>query len=676
MLLGAVLLAGCNSAPRPTPVSALSTARNAPVAPIVPSTDPWVLSTEDPSGAYRGTYLGNGVLGQRLMEGGGALVDTGAREPAILAGNYAPDSSSLRSLPPLLPLSLTVNGQVLGGQSLRPSKYRQELRLREGLLVTRATVNVGGPVNITLEMALLRQDPHVALLRATVENGGNAPVRLSLAFDGLPGDARGVRIQRSLRALEPANLKPVQVARDSRDTAVYEAAPGATSRFIAVARVDLQKELPGDLGDLDAKGVEKRFALHRAAWAKLWQSDIEIDGDPEAQEVLRACRFYLLSSIRGDSDDGIPPMGLSAAAFSGHVFWDMDSWMLPALLPQHPEMARAMLEYRIRTLPGARVNAQAEKLPGASYAWESARSGKEALKGSVFIHGRHVTGDVALAMRQYFTATGDESWLEKRAWPVLQATADNWVARARPDGKGGLTIPNVTTPDENAGQVNGSAWTHHVARVNLGLAAETARTLMKGVNPRWETTAKGLGFRRDSTTNLILPYESFKDKTKAKQADVLLLLFPGEMDLPEAEQALMYDYYAPRVITTGPAMTDAVHAVVAARLGKMDEAERMFRESYRPFVRPPFHVFSEKRTRDNLCFLTGAAGVLEAAIYGFAGLHLKPDTSDPEVPRMEPHLPPSWNAMWLRNIQWRGAAWDVEIRPGVKPVWKRHQASE
>jgi trehalose/maltose hydrolase-like predicted phosphorylase len=362
-------------------------------------------------------------------------------------------------------------------------------------------------------------------------------------------------------------------------------------------------------------------------------------------------------------------MGLSSQAFAGHVFWDMDSWMLPALLPQYPELARQMLEYRYRTLPGARANAAAEKLPGASYAWESGATGKETVGGSVFSHGRHVTGDVALALRQYYTATGDDAWLRSRAWPILQATAENWVARAKPDGKGGFMIPQVTTPDELADRVDHSAWTHYVARVNLDFAAEAARKCGGAANPRWAQVSRGLGFLRNPETGLILPYEGFTDRSKSKQADVMLLVHPGEMDMPRDELAKMYDYYVPRVIANGPAMTDAVHAIAAARLGRGDESLKRFRDGYQPFVRPPFHLFSEKRSRDNLCFLTGAAGVVESVLYGFAGMRMEPDPKQPSRPRLEPALPPGWTALRLKNLQWRGKSWNVELKPGAAAVW-------
>ena len=54
-----------------------------------------------------------------------------------------------------------------------------------------------------------------------------------------------------------------------------------------------------------------------------------------------------------------------------------------------------------------------------------------------------------------------------------------------------------------------------------------------------------------------------------------------------------------------------------------------------PFVRPPYFSFSEKRTRDNLQFLTGAAGALQSVLYGFAGLSLQ----DSPTPVFRPQLP-------------------------------------
>jgi trehalose/maltose hydrolase-like predicted phosphorylase len=46
---------------------------------------------------------------------------------------------------------------------------------------------------------------------------------------------------------------------------------------------------------------------------------------------------------------------LSGPAYGGHVFWDADVFVLPALAAIRPAAARAMLEYRIRRSPGSRA---------------------------------------------------------------------------------------------------------------------------------------------------------------------------------------------------------------------------------------------------------------------------------------------------------------------------------
>ena len=58
-------------------------------------------------------------------------------------------------------------------------------------------------------------------------------------------------------------------------------------------------------------------------------------------------------------------------------------WMLPAMLPQHPGIARAMIAYRGRTMGAALANAKAQGLNGTKWAWESAFSGVTATGGSL-----------------------------------------------------------------------------------------------------------------------------------------------------------------------------------------------------------------------------------------------------------------------------------------------------
>ena len=79
----------------------------------------------------------------------------------------------------------------------------------------------------------------------------------------------------------------------------------------------------------------------RGAWARRWETDIVLDGNPELQRVVRSMLFYLLCSADSGTAMGIPPMGLSSGGYYGHIFWDSDTWMFPAAAA-HPSGRRPL----------------------------------------------------------------------------------------------------------------------------------------------------------------------------------------------------------------------------------------------------------------------------------------------------------------------------------------------
>ena len=77
--------------------------------------------------------------------------------------------------------------------------------------------------------------------------------------------------------------------------------------------------------------------------------------------------FY--SFVGEQSSHGVPPMGLSANSYRGHVFWDMDLWMFPGLLVLQPDMAKGMIQYRYDRIKAARNNALLNGYKGAMFPW-------------------------------------------------------------------------------------------------------------------------------------------------------------------------------------------------------------------------------------------------------------------------------------------------------------------
>ncbi len=410
-------------------------------------------------------------------------------------------------------------------------------------------------------------------------------------------------------------------------------------------------------------------------WPKIWQtSDIVISGDPEAQQVTHANLFYLLSSTYPGSDHSIPPMGLSSDIYGGHIFWDAEIWMLPALLVQHPDYAKSIIDYRFKTLGQAKKNAKMHGFAGAEYPWESAGTGAE-MAPAEFAQERHITADVGWAAWQYFLWTGDKAYLAKEGWPVLSATAAYWVSRVSKGADGKYHILKVLSPDETAGVVNDDAYTNAVVQANLRAAVSAAKVIGQPADPRWAAIADGLYFPYDKTRGIPAENDApMTDRFSAKQADTLLLIYPLRKPFPAATEGKMLDFYSAHTIKNGPAMTASMQAVVAAQLGRGQASLDQFHDSYRPFMRGPWDAFAEKRTSNRVYFCTGMGGCLQSVLYGFAGLQAVEAGQRAAGTKIvgdaiaalyaDPHLPPGWGGLTVKGVQFHGKSYTVTVKPG------------
>uniref|UniRef100_A0A2K5L1G6 Protein-glucosylgalactosylhydroxylysine glucosidase n=1 Tax=Cercocebus atys TaxID=9531 RepID=A0A2K5L1G6_CERAT len=191
---------------------------------------------------------------------------------------------------------------------------------------------------------------------------------------------------------------------------------------------------------LQARGA--LYTAHAQAWAQLWaECGLDMVGPLPLRQALRGSLYYLLSALPqpkapGYICHGLSPGGLSNGSreecYWGHVFWDQDLWMFPNILMFHPEAARAILEYRIRTLGGALGNAQNLGYQGAKFAWESAGSGLEVCPEDIYgAQEVHVNGAVVLAFELYYHTTQDlQLFREAGGWDVVRAVAEFWCNSA------------------------------------------------------------------------------------------------------------------------------------------------------------------------------------------------------------------------------------------------------
>jgi len=392
------------------------------------------------------------------------------------------------------------------------------------------------------------------------------------------------------------------------------------------------------------EGRDRLLQFHQKAWDDLWKSDITIDGDPQAQQDVHSMLYHLYSFVRGGTAMSPSPMGLSGLGYNGHVFWDSELWMYPALLVMRPELAKSMIEYRFQRLEAAKRNAFSKGYKGAMYPWESADSGVEetpvwALSGP-FEH--HITADVAIATWNYYAVTQDKTWLREKGWPILSATADFWASRVERSGPGKYDIKNVVAADEWAENVDNNAFTNAAAKANLQYATQAATILGVQANPDWMNVANNIPILK-MENGVTKEHATYKGEG-IKQADVNLLAYPLKEVADPAQIKRDLEYYETRVPDEGtPAMTQAVFTLLHARLGNAERAYYWFKDSYVPNLNPPFRVIAETKGGTNPYFATGAGGILQAVLMGFGGLEITPRG----LAQIKSTLPKQWKSLTI-----------------------------
>jgi trehalose/maltose hydrolase-like predicted phosphorylase len=132
-----------------------------------------------------------------------------------------------------------------------------------------------------------------------------------------------------------------------------------------------------------------------------------------------------------------------------------------------------------------------------------------------------------------------------------------------------------------------------------------------------------------------------------KQGDVNLLAYPLNVVTAPAQIKKDLSYYETRVPDEGtPAMTQAIFALLYARLGDGTKAQHFFKDSYQPNLLPPFRVIAETKGGTNPYFATGAGGVLQAVLMGFGGLDITPTG----IKQVKSSLPTGWKSVKITGV--------------------------
>lgn len=437
-------------------------------------------------------------------------------------------------------------------------------------------------------------------------------------------------------------------------------------------------------------------------WEQLWNScEIRIEGDATAQQAINFSMYHLLRCSHTNNRVAVCAKGFSGEAYFGHFFWDTEMYLLPFYMHTQPDVARTLLDFRIRTLAGAQENARVYGYSGAKYPWESSVSGTEQCPNWQYAdHEIHISADVVFGLWSYWLATKDTDFL-RAAVPVFLETSHFWLERVY-QTNGEYHINGVMGPDEYVCLCNNNAYTNYMVRYALKCTLEAIQIVGRshlqnsgGVKItdelllQIETVADGLTINGigeqgiipqcDNFTALEEPYfdKTWPDRTKPygqfvsqernyrtkalKQADVLMLpyLFPEEFSTKCIAQNM--EYYLPYT-THDSSLSAIIHSILFCRLKDTQRADEFFKRALNIDL-----DFIKGGAAEGV-HIANCGGIWQAIVYGFGGMHKLAPGKDLQF---TPCLPAGWHSLSFRIVK-DGRLYQVEINHNQEqPVCRR-----
>jgi beta-phosphoglucomutase family hydrolase len=632
------------------------------------------------------------------------------RLPRSAMGLLAPERADypyaeLVPLPFPFRLKLSIDGESPDFAVSRGAELRRTLDMRSGVLEIESVFETSQARRTALRTRRCASlaDPHLLLQEAVIDRQNHwAALVLEPSLQEPELGAKHPHLE-CIEHLATPDLELVRYATRGSGFEICIAsraarAPLALRRLICVFTSrdgpDPRAAALAHLQALDPKDFDSLGAAHTREWARFWEkADIRVPGRPAVEQALRFGSYHLRLPAGDDARVSIGARTLTGRAYEGHVFWDTEIFMLPFFLYTEPERARKLLLYRHHTLDGARRRARELGFAGACFAWESTVTGDDVTPTKVLVEGTdeevpvftgsqqmHITADIAYAVWRYWDATHDEEFLAGPGAEILFETARFWASRVTP-GERHHHIRGVMGPDEYHHAVNDNAYTNWMVRFNLEQAAWAAQRY--GKHPQeavqWSTLARSLHCPAPGADGVIEQFEGFfaladlplpqKERLDGpvsrffdwqeinrfkvlKQADVLMLplLFPDAFS--DEVVAANYRYYEP-LTDHGSSLSPAVHAAIAARIGRSDDALRYLKRS--------LWLDLSDAMQNSMLGVHPATmgGTWQALVFGFLGVRFTDAGPQPD-PCAAARLPRGWGRVELA-LAWRGETHAVKV---------------
>ena len=425
------------------------------------------------------------------------------------------------------------------------------------------------------------------------------------------------------------------------------------------------------------QGYENAFDLNCAYWKEFWDSaDIEIEGDIENQQGIRFRIFQLQQTYHGHNPkNNIGAKGLTGEAYSGHAFWDTETYCLPYYLFNNLEAAKDLLLYRYYTLENAKKRAKELDCKGACYPIATL-NGDEAC--DLWQHASlqlQPSTAVMYGISHYIRLSGDEDFLADYGLEMLIEISRFLLSRGQWNAsKEYFGYYCVMGPDEFQMMVNHNTYTNFLAKKTFEYTLDSIRKISFKYPEKFNKVIQKLNFEKyeaeeflrasnkmliifDENCLLFEQHQGFFDlphldvneipqtdfplyhnwsydriyrNDMIKQPDVLMFMFLYNQEFSFAIKKANYDYYEPRCIHES-SLSPSVHSIFAAELGYKDEAIKFFGFATR------MDLDDYNRNTSEGLHTTSIAAAWMNIVYGFGGLR-----SDGILLSLSPTIPHIW----------------------------------
>jgi alpha,alpha-trehalose phosphorylase len=403
-------------------------------------------------------------------------------------------------------------------------------------------------------------------------------------------------------------------------------------------------------------------------------ADVEIDGDPELQQAIRFALFHVLQSTARAEQRAIPAKGLTGPGYSGHTFWDTETFVLQALTYTAPSAAADALRWRYQILDLARSRARDLGWKGAAFPWRTIRGEECSGYWPASTAALHINADIADAVLRYVSATGDLQFEQTVGAELLVETARLWQSVGHYERSGSFRIDGVTGPDEYSALMDNNLYTNLMAQRNLRAAADAvarhpavARRLKvtSAEVKAWRKAADSVyiaydqelrmhkqasqftdherwDFRRTRPDQyplfLHFPYFDLYRKQVIKQADLVLAMHLRGDAFTAEEKARNFAYYEELTVRDS-SLSSCTQSVIAAEVGHLQLAHDYLAEAALMDLNDLEH-----NVRDGV-HMGSLAGAWLAVVAGLGGMRHHGDGLS-----FAPRLPPKIQQLTFRLI--------------------------